>query len=170
MQIKRVEGFTLIELLVVIAIIGILAAIVLAGLGTARSGAQSARATAEIKKLAEVMYYAKIINGSTLITVTGSNCSRYSSCTGDLKGTTGTCYNRWVTSLTNLQNVVIGGYGNLSRYSRDPWGSPYLLDENEGEAGNCILDNIRSAGPDGTYNTSDDVGLTTVPHATAACL
>ena len=43
---------------------------------------------------------------------------------------------------------------------RDPWGSPYTLDENEREGGptDCRLDTIRSAGPDGIWGNSDDGG------------
>lgn len=65
------RGFTLIELLVVIAIIGILAGIVLASLGNARSGATGAKIKEEMSSMraaAEVYY--------------GSNNNAYSATTG----------------------------------------------------------------------------------------
>lgn len=56
---KNYKGFTLIELLVVIAIIGILASIVLASLGTAKSHSRDARRLSDIKsiQLALSLYY-----------------------------------------------------------------------------------------------------------------
>jgi len=50
--------------------------------------------------------------------------------------------------------------------TRDPWGSPYGLDENEREGGptDCRLDTIRSAGPDGLLYTGDDQGYV-IPHS-----
>lgn len=75
MHIKRFRGFTLIELLVVIAIIGILSAVVLASLNTARQKGYDAAIQSDLATVqtqAEIYYGGA---GNNTYGVTGTTCT-----------------------------------------------------------------------------------------------
>jgi prepilin-type N-terminal cleavage/methylation domain-containing protein len=162
------KGFTLIELLVVVSIIGLLSSIVLASLNDARVKALYTAAKVEIDQFVKASVIAQGEAGKVLKDITGSGYSAGSCPAGtDLKNISpsSSCYIRWVTSLTNVQNATNGIVEGITGMDRDPWGSPYILDENEHEGGpsDCRFDNIRTAGPDGIMYTGDDLSYT-IPH------
>lgn len=147
------KGFTLIELLIVVSIIGILSTVVLASLSKARSEARVSRAQLELRQLQRIMLEFQLTNNSSLLSVTGRDCS---DCVcrerGDLSQLpeTDRCVTNWRGAITRIVQSTNPGQ-DPSGFFTDPWGSPYLLDENEGERlahGPCRSDLVRSAGPD----------------------
>jgi len=167
-RVKGRGGFTLIELLVVISIIGLLSSIVLASLNSARIKARYAKAQAELSQFIKAAIIAQGESGKRLRDITGSGCSDCVCRDRNIRNIpeSDSCYTQWVNALTTIQNATAGTVSGIDRMTRDPWGSPYGLDENERESGpsDCRLDTIRSAGPDGVLNNSDDQGYV-IPHS-----
>ncbi len=157
------RAFTLIELLVVIAIIGLLSSIVFASVNSAREKAKVAKAKAELRELVRTIEIARGETGKVLKDITGSGCSVCACTNKDARNIpeSDSCYTRWITSLTNIINAAGGLGAGLEKLKRDPWGSPYAIDENELEfASNpCRKDWVGSMGPDGQWGGGDDIGM-----------
>jgi prepilin-type N-terminal cleavage/methylation domain-containing protein len=169
---SRFYGFTLIELMVVISIIGVLASVVLASTSAARESAQYTKAKLDIKNIAGLIELAKGTSNSSLVHLTGSSCSECAcrQLSGSNSSPTTVNIQRLPASnpcvasymsLIEILNDNTGGLYSIKSPPLDPWGAPYLINENEGEggpfSGGCWSDNIASAGPNGLYYDTDDI-------------
>ena len=98
---KLIRGFTLIELLVVIAIIGILSAIVLASLSTARNKGQDAKTQGQLSSMraAAEIYYGTNNNYGAMAAFAGTAC-------------TGGAFSDTASGMANL--VAAGAYANAA--------------------------------------------------------
>ncbi len=128
------RGFTLIELLVVVAIVGVLASMVMSSLNDARDRARLARVQADIYEIQKLITLAQIETDDFLTNITGSNCS-FCHCRPDISDTA--CAERWELTIGNIVAAAGADPSVATALYRDPWGNPYLIDENQGEYG-CL--------------------------------
>ena len=169
----RSKGFTLIELLIIVAIIGIISSIVLVALGAARTKANIAVAQIEMDQFRKMVIISQGETRKALSQVTGNN-STQDTCQfiPFLPNVTNECYTSWIFALEAIRSTgkFFTDFGGLER---DPWGSPYLFDENELEIApgnpsnpcNCRHDVVASAGPNGIFESRDTMsGQGIAPH------
>ncbi|MEX2340994.1 MAG: prepilin-type N-terminal cleavage/methylation domain-containing protein [Candidatus Paceibacterota bacterium] len=130
------KGFTLIELLVVIAIIGILAAIVMTSMEASRDKARVSAAKSEIIQIAKAVDAARAMGGKMYLKDITLSGWTWGGGVGDAEG-------RFRVALQRI-SAASGTFNSLDQILLDPWGSVYMLDENEGEqSGNpCRIDTI----------------------------
>jgi prepilin-type N-terminal cleavage/methylation domain-containing protein len=165
----RLSGFTLIELLVVVAIIGILATVVIASLSQARERARIARTQSDLTQMRIVIVSAQIFTNQTVLEMTGAaNPGTFNNCPGGTDLSTLSTSHVCVVSWRNAIDAIVtedGGSGNADGFYTDPWGSPYLLDENEDEqpSNPCRFDQVFSAGPDRILSTTADNVVINLP-------
>ncbi|TSC77733.1 MAG: Uncharacterized protein G01um101433_486 [Parcubacteria group bacterium Gr01-1014_33] len=154
------RGFTLVELLVTISIISVLASVVLTSVNSARNKAKYAAAKTEINQFMKLIDVARGESGKTFGEITGNLCSECA-CRGRGPAYSipkdDACWGNYQAAL-NFLNTAAGGAIVFNQAIADPWGSPYLFNENEGEGG-CYTDNIASPGPNGLWYDSDDVNV-----------
>jgi prepilin-type N-terminal cleavage/methylation domain-containing protein len=153
-------AFTLIELLVVIAIVGLLSAIATVSLQRAKDSSKTAKATADLRQLSTIIQTARDLTNSTLLVVDGSNCSYCYYCpSGDLRNIaeSSSCAQNMLAQFNKIYTAA--GMPARTTVLRDPWGSPYQIDENEGEGFITAPDMIWSVGPNGMQGDSDNISL-----------
>ncbi len=100
---KKNKGFTLIELLVVVAIIGLLSAVVLVSLNSARKSAYDAKRKADLKQIANAMelYYDTNAAYPTLSTTDPCSVQGVASCTTTTWTASGLALTTWMSVLPN---------------------------------------------------------------------
>lgn len=138
------RGFTIVELLIVIVVIAILAAISVVAYNGIQERAIKSKVDQDISTLSRAIALARQIKSSTLSQITNSTATS-GACTLKPAGTdlatlprTDTC---WV-AYSNALAAISTASGMEVNSILDPWGRPYLIDENEGENGNCSKDSL----------------------------
>ncbi len=120
--------------------------------------AKEEQARETLEELAALAYAAKASRLVPLTVVTGQECSWCGCEDRDLQSLVegDACRRKWENALTAI--LTANGRAPEARFFADPWGAPYLLNENEKEQpGECVKDVIVSAGRDGRLGTADDV-------------
>ncbi len=170
------RGFTIVELLIVIVVLGILAGIVTTGFTTAQAKARTSKVNADIRQIEKAVLAGRERTGRTFKDITNNGCTRCACpyLSGDMTvystlPKTHSCWTSYYNSLTALGAAADTSLSDLR--AGDPWGSPYMIDENEGEnvATPCNRDTVLSAGSSGNTNGGTSLGNISIRNFLSGC-
>lgn len=141
---KTISGFTIVELLIVIVIIALLAAVSIVAYNGVQDRGRRAKVDSDIRNIITAIHMARQNNSTTLMAITGSTWTA-NNCVVKTAGTdfaalpsSDSCIVSYRSALNAISTAAGVTLGDL----RDPWGRPYKIDENEGEAGGCAKDSV----------------------------
>ena len=168
------RGFTLTELLIVVAIMTIITTASIIGVINVSRRASTERAEKDIQDLVETFHTARVISGKALRYSTNYTCTECDCRTdtiNQINNLNSACWVRYRTSIDGVNNAT----GDLiNGYPTDPWGSPYMLDENEeerccgrtdtnGDGRWCFRDRLLSLGANKVFGGGDDITVYITP-------
>ncbi|MBL8159940.1 prepilin-type N-terminal cleavage/methylation domain-containing protein [Candidatus Saccharibacteria bacterium] len=169
-------GFTIVELLIVVVVLGILALIVISANRGVQAEAKEAKVASDLRVMEKAILTARESSGRTLYQITGQSCPRCSCPTAPGDATayhtlpkTHACWTNYYNALGAIESASGANLADLR--AGDPWGSPYLLDPNEGEvpANPCSRDHIESAGSSGNQGGGTITGHTDLRYYLTQC-
>lgn len=135
--IRKTAGFTIVELLIVIVVIAILAAISVAAYTGVQDKSRTSKINVDLSTLNKAIQAARINSGEVALryitnsTGTAGNCMSKPAGTdlATLDQATDSC---WIAYRASMQAISTASNINVTGLL-DPWGRPYVLDENEKE-------------------------------------
>ncbi len=168
-------GFTLVELLIVIVVIAILAVISVVAYNGVQERARQSKIKADLRTLTTAIEAARRSQGEVALryitgnTATAANCVSASS-TIDISNRTAapTCWSSYDAAMNAISNAS----GVNVRGLVDPWGRPYLVDENEQDGNGACgsnKDKIGSFPMPRTQNSWAADNTVLIPFITPGC-
>lgn len=168
----RTKGFTIVELLIVTVVIAILATISIVAYNGIQERARQTKIDSDMTQLEKAITIARFNSGEIALRYVTGSVHTGTGCWSKADGTdlaalasTDPCiaqYNATLEAISTASDMDVRGL-------RDPWGRPYLIDENEQETASCQSDRIgiytRPFVTDGAvnvYNSGNTQPITTV--------
>lgn len=134
---RRPAGFTIVELLIVIVIIGILAAITVVAYNGIQQRAQNTKISSDLAIFSKAIQAARTNSGEQALRFITNSTGTAGVCMSKPAGTDLATLNQttdscWINYRTALNAISTASNINITNLV-DPWGRPYVLDENEKE-------------------------------------
>jgi prepilin-type N-terminal cleavage/methylation domain-containing protein len=150
---KGKKAFTLVELIIVIVIIWILTISLIPKIMGIQDRAKKSAAQYELRQIWQLMFLAQQNYGLTLREITNSTCTYCANATHDMPNRIVYLWKDKTSWVNALSKISEAGWNkaSLEAFHTDPWGYPYLFDENEWEFyenSNCRVDTLLSVGND----------------------